>query len=141
MIPEVAVFSGTIRTFDVAVRDMVFRRIGEIVEGHASAYGVSADLEFDEGYPATINLPGNADFAAQVAAEVVGETAVSGEAEPEMGAEDFSYMIQARPGAYLFLGQGGGPDCHHPAYDFNDEIAPIGASFFARLVERAQPLG
>jgi hippurate hydrolase len=140
VIPEQAVFSGTIRTFDTDVRDMAFRRIEEIVQGHAAAFNVTAGLVFDEGYPATINCPDEAAFAVRVASEVVGDSAVTLEAEPEMGAEDFSYMMDARKGAYLFLGQGGGPDCHHPAYDFNDEIAPIGASFFARLVERAQPL-
>ncbi|MDJ0629879.1 MAG: M20 aminoacylase family protein [Rhodobacter sp.] len=140
VIPDTAVFSGTIRTFDANTRDMVFRRIGEIVEGHAPAFNVTARLDFDEGYPATVNNPENAAFAAGVAAEIVGEAAVDADHEQEMGAEDFSYMLQARPGAYLFLGQGDTAVCHHPAYDFNDEIAPIGASFFARLVERAQPV-
>ena len=141
VIPDTARFSGTIRTFDPRVREMVFRRIREIVAGHEGAFGVTCELEFDEGYPATVNAPEPTAFAARVAAEVVGEDAVTTDAVREMGAEDFSYMLNARPGAYLFLGQGEGPFCHHPAYDFNDEIAPIGASFFARLVERAQPLG
>ncbi|MDJ0827144.1 MAG: M20 aminoacylase family protein [Rhodobacter sp.] len=140
VIPDTARFSGTIRTFDAATRDMVFRRIREIVDGHASGFNVAAELAFDEGYPATVNTPEKAAFAADVAAEIVGADAVDGHHEKEMGAEDFSYMLQARPGAYLFLGQGNTVVCHHPAYDFNDEIAPIGASFFARLVERAQPV-
>jgi hippurate hydrolase len=141
VIPAQAVFSGTIRTFNKEVRAMVFRRIQEVVKGHEAVFGVTVDLEFDEGYPATINHAENVDFAAGVAAEIVGKDSVRTDAKREMGAEDFSYMIEARPGAYLFLGQGETADCHHPAYDFNDEIAPIGASFFARLVERAQPLG
>ncbi len=140
VIADRAVFSGTIRTFDTDVRAMAFRRIREIVDGTASAMNVEAALEFDEGYPATINDPDKTAFAAQVARDIAGEAGVHVAAEPEMGAEDFSYMLNARPGAYLFLGQGGGPYCHHPAYDFNDEIAPVGASFFARLVERAQPV-
>lgn len=140
VIGESAVFSGTVRTFDTDVRAMAFRRIEEIVAGTAQAMNVSAKLEFDEGYPATINDPAKTDFAAEVAREVSGDAAVSVAAEREMGAEDFSYMLNVRPGCYLFLGQGAGPYCHHPAYDFNDEVAPIGASFFARLVERAQPV-
>lgn len=140
VIPAQAVLSGTIRTFDKEVRAMVFRRIEEVAKGHEAVFGVSVDLEFDEGYPATVNHAENVDFAALVAADIVGADNVRTDAVRQMGAEDFSYMIEARPGAYLFLGQGETADCHHPAYDFNDEIAPIGASFFARLVERAQPL-
>ena len=141
VIPAEAVFSGTIRTFDKDVRAMAVKRIREVVAGVAAGYDVEFDLEFDEGYPATINHAEEAVFAAGVAAEVVGADKVSTEGQREMGAEDFSYMIEARPGAYLFLGQGDTAYCHHPAYDFNDDVAPIGASFFARLVERAQPLG
>ena len=87
-----------------------------------------------------MNEAGSAAFAAEVAREVSGEGAVNDNANREMGSEDFSYMLEARPGAYLFLGTGPGAGLHHPAYDFNDEAAPIGASFFARLVERAQPV-
>ena len=141
VIPDTAWFGGTIRTFDPEVRAMVFRRLKEVVEGHQAAFAVTAALEIDEGYPATVNAEAETAFAAGVAAEIVGQDAVVTDAEREMGAEDFSYMLNVRPGSYLFLGQGDGPSVHHPAYDFNDEIAPIGASFFARLVERAQPLG
>ena len=141
VIPAQAVFSGTIRTFEKDVRAMVFRRLQEIVKGHEAAFEVSAALEFDEGYPATVNDGDKVDFAADVAAEIVGADNVATDAVREMGAEDFSYMLESRPGAYLFLGQGDTAYCHHPAYDFNDDIAPIGASFFARLVERAQPAG
>jgi len=141
VIPAQAVFSGTIRTFDPAVQAMVDARLEALVAGHAAAFGVTADLVFDRGYPATVNDAEMAAFAAEVAREIAGPDRVDAAAPREMGAEDFSYMLNARPGAYLFLGQGDGPFCHHPAYDFNDEIAPIGASFFARLVERAQPVG
>ena len=139
VIPDTAFVQGTVRSFDPDVREMVERRMTEIVAGQAAAYGVTAELDFDRGYPATINDADRAAFAADVAAEVSGEDQVNRESEREMGAEDFSYMLQARPGAYLFLGQGPSAGLHHPAYDFNDEIAPVGASFFARLVERAQP--
>jgi len=141
IIPEEATFAATIRSFKPEVRDLLKKRIHEIVEGHATAYGVTAKVDYDWGYPATVNHPDQAAFAAEVASEVAGPAAVNGNAGREMGSEDFSYMLEARPGAYLFLGQGPGAGLHHPAYDFNDEVAPVGASFFARLVERALPLG
>ena len=118
---------------------MVERRFHEIVEGTAAAFGVSVEIRYDKGYPPTINDGEKARFAAEVAREVSGPEAVRDDSGREMGAEDFSYMLEARPGAYLFLGTGPGAGLHHPAFDFNDEAAPIGASFFARLVERALP--
>ena len=108
--------------------------------GHALAYGVTARIDYDWGYPATINHAEETDFAADVAREVVGEAQVDARSNREMGSEDFSYMLEARKGAYLFLGTGPGAGLHHPGFDFNDDAAPVGASFFARLVERAQPL-
>lgn len=140
IIPEVATFCATIRSFKPDVRALLKRRVHEIVEGHATAYGVRAEIDYDWGYPATVNHPDQAAFAAEVAREVVGTPAVNADAGREMGSEDFSYMLEARPGAYLFLGIGPGAGLHHPAYDFNDDAAPIGASFFSRLVERAQPV-
>ena len=140
IIPEEAMFCATIRCFNPEVRKLLKRRFHEIVEGHATAFGVTARVEYDWGYPATVNHPAQAAFAAEVAREVSGDAAVNAEAPREMGSEDFSYMLEARPGAYLFMGMGPGAGLHHPAYDFNDEAAPIGASFFARLVERALPL-
>ena len=140
IIPESGWFCATIRCFDPAVRALLKRRFHEIVEGHAMAFNVSAEVEYDWGYPATINHAEQAGFAAKVAAEVAGSDAVEANGAREMGSEDFSYMLEARPGAYLFMGTGPGAGLHHPAYNFNDEAAPIGASFFAQLVERAQPL-
>jgi amidohydrolase len=140
IIPEEAMFCATIRTFKPDVRALLKQRVHEIIAGHAAAYGVTATIDYDWGYPATINHPDEADFAASVAAEIAGEAAVDARAGREMGSEDFSYMLEARPGAYLFLGAGPGAGLHHPAYDFNDDLAPVGASFFARLVEKAQPL-
>ena len=140
IIPETAMFCATIRNFNPELRELVKRRFHEIVAGTAAAFGVSAEVDYDWGYPATVNDADKAAFAVGVAAEISGEDAVDGESGREMGAEDFSYMLEARPGAYLFLGTGPGAGLHHPAYDFNDEIAPVGASFFARLVERAQPV-
>ncbi|MDZ4135423.1 MAG: M20 aminoacylase family protein [Paracoccaceae bacterium] len=141
IIPQEAWFCATIRSFDAGVRNLLKRRFEEIVAGHAAAYGVAARVDYDWGYPPTINHPQQTEFAAQVAREVVGEVAVNARAGREMGAEDFAYMLEARPGAYLFMGTGPGAGLHHSAYDFNDEAAPVGATFFARLVEQAQPLG
>ncbi|NTT87514.1 M20 aminoacylase family protein [Tabrizicola fusiformis] len=140
IIPEEAMFCATIRCFKPDVRALLKKRFYEIVEGHAAAYGVQARIDYDWGYPATINHPDEAAFAAEVAREISGADAVNDNSVREMGSEDFSYMLEARPGAYLFLGTGPGAGLHHAAYDFNDEAAPVGASFFARLVERAQPL-
>ena len=140
IIPEEAMFCATIRCFKPDVRALLKKRFHEIVEGHAAAYGVSARVDYDWGYPATINHEAETEFAADVAREVAGSEAVDARANREMGSEDFSYMLEARPGAYLFMGTGPGAGLHHPAYDFNDEAAPVGASFFAALVERAQPL-
>ena len=141
VIPETAYINGTVRTFDKQVQAMVVRRMEEVVAGTAVAYGCEARLEFEFGYPPTVNDTAKAVFAAQVAEDVAGEAGVEPDVEPVMGAEDFSYMLEARPGAYLMLGQGDGAGVHHPQYNFNDEIAPIGASFLARLVETAQPVG
>lgn len=140
VIPDTAYINGTVRTFDPAVQAMVIRRMQEIVDGQAASYGVEARLEYERGYPATINDADKSAFAVEVASEISGAALVEPEGGREMGAEDFSYMLQECPGAYLFLGQGDGAGLHHPKYNFNDEVSPIGASFFARLVERAQPL-
>ncbi|SLN43575.1 putative hydrolase YxeP [Falsiruegeria litorea R37] len=140
VIPDTAYINGTVRTFDPAVQKMVMERMEQIVAGQATSYGVEAELVYEVGYPATINDAGKAGFAADVAREVVGEGKVVADAGREMGAEDFSYMLNVRPGAYLFLGQGASAGLHHPKYNFNDEVAPIGASFFARIVEKAQPV-
>ncbi|WP_137700087.1 M20 aminoacylase family protein [Marimonas lutisalis] len=141
IIPDTAHICGTVRTFDPEVRDLVERRMGEIVAGQAASFGVEVKLNYDRGYPPTVNHEKQAIFAAEVARDVVGETLVDDNATPLMAAEDFSYMLEARPGAYVFVGNGvDGAMVHHPAYDFNDEIAPVGASFLARLVEKAAPL-
>lgn len=135
VIPETMRLAGTVRSFDADLRDMVERRFAEIVAGQVASYGVTAKLDYIRNYPATINHADQTAFAVKVAQEVAGETNVISDRQPEMGAEDFSYMLEARPGSYLMLGQGIGPSCHHPAFNFNDDVAPIGASFFARLIE------
>ncbi|MDW4548672.1 M20 aminoacylase family protein [Defluviimonas sp. D31] len=141
IIPETAFFGATIRSFRPEVRARIQQRFEEIVAGHAAAYGVQAEIDYELGYPATVNASDQTAFAVETARDVSGAAAVEAEGGREMGAEDFSYLLEKRPGCYLFLGQGKGAGLHHPAYEFNDEAAPYGASFFARLVERAQPLG
>lgn len=140
IVPEEAYVGGTIRSFERSVQQMVWRRMEEIVAGQAASYGVEAVLRIDEGYPATINDAAKTAFAAEVAREVAQGGHVVTDRLKEMGAEDFSYMLNVRPGAYLFLGQGDGPVLHHPGFNFNDDVAPVGASFFARLVERGLPV-
>ncbi|MDA7430591.1 M20 family metallopeptidase [Primorskyibacter aestuariivivens] len=141
VIPDKATVAGTVRTYAPELRALAEKRIREIIDGVALTHGVAIELEFLRGYPPTVNHPDQTALAVQVAREVAGAGNVNDALEPEMGAEDFSYMLEARPGAFLMLGQGIGPSCHHPAFDFNDEVAPIGASFFARLVETRQPIG
>ena len=142
IIPETAYLGGTIRTFDPAVREMVRRRLSEIVAGQAASFAVAAELDYEEGYPATVNDADKTAFAARVAEEIAGLGGVDAAASREMGAEDFSYFLQQRPGAYLFIGNGeGSAGLHHPGFDFVDEAAPVGASFLARLVERAAARG
>ncbi|PKQ13907.1 MAG: amidohydrolase [Alphaproteobacteria bacterium HGW-Alphaproteobacteria-1] len=140
VIPDRAYVGASIRTFSEAVQAMVHRRLREVAEGVAAAHGVRAEVEIELGYPPTVNEARATEFACGIAREVVGEGAVIADRAREMGAEDFAYMLAARPGSYLFLGQGAGPGLHHPAFDFNDAVAPVGASFFARLIERALPL-
>ena len=139
IIPETAYINGTVRSFDKDVQRMVMDRLEAIVAGQAASYGVTATLDYEIGYPATVNDPARAEFAAEVAREVSAQVTV--DAPPKMGAEDFAYMLNERPGAYVFVGNGDTAGLHHPAYDFDDNTAPVDASFFARLVERALPVG
>ena len=141
IIPDTAYLSGTVRTFDKDVQAKIATRMKSICEGIATSYDVAVDLDYEYGYPTTVNDADKAALAAEIAKSVVGDTHVDGNTKPIFPAEDFAYMLEERPGAYLFLGQGEGAPVHHPDYDFNDEIAPLGASFFAKLVETVQPRG
>lgn len=132
IIPDKAWINGTVRTFEPAVQDMVQRRMKDIVAGQAASFGVKAELSYDRQYPATVNTADRAAFAAEVAADIAPTNPNAGR---EMGAEDFSYMLEVRPGAYLFVGNGDSAGLHHPEYEFNDAAAPYGASFFAKLIE------
>jgi hippurate hydrolase len=139
--PENAYINGTVRTFDKMVQDMVIKRMEEIVAGHALSFGVDCKLRYEKGYPPTINSPENVEIAALAAKDISGVNMVDDNAGQEMGAEDFSYLLEKRPGAYLFLGIGEAAGLHNTNYDFNDDASVYGASFFARLVEISQPLG
>jgi amidohydrolase len=137
IIPQSAWLNGTVRTLKAGTRDMVERRIREIVAGLASAMGAEARVEYRRNYPATVNHPAQTDFAAAVARKVAGESRVDTDAVPVMGAEDFSFMLEARPGAFIFLGNGDSAKLHHPSYDFNDAALPYGMSYWVELVETA----
>jgi hippurate hydrolase len=140
VIPREAKLIGTVRTFRPEVQDMVEERLARLVDSVAVAFGATASLNYTRTYPATINSGEHAEFAADVAAALVGDDRVTRQMAPSMGAEDFSFMLQVKPGAYLRLGQGGGAFLHNPRYDFNDEVLPLGAALFAGLVERSLPL-
>jgi len=135
IIPQTARLRGTARSFVPHVRDLLERRVHEVVEGIARAHGAKATLNYRRGYPVTRNHEEQTAFAAQVAAEVAGAERVDTDMAPVMGGEDFSYMLQARPGAFIFIGNGDSAGLHHPAYDFNDEAIPVGTSYWVRLVE------
>jgi len=139
--PENAYINGTVRTFDKRVQDMVIKRMEEIVSGHSLIFGLECKLRYEKGYPPTINSPENVKIAALAAQDISGFDMVDDNAGQEMGAEDFSYLLEKRPGAYLFLGIGAAAGLHNTNYDFNDDASVYGASFFARLVEMSQPLG
>jgi amidohydrolase len=141
VIPRECKLTGTVRTFRREVQDMIEERLGRLVDSVAMAFGATATLNYQRNYPATINTPAEAQFAGDVAASLVGEDKVVRNLPPSMGAEDFSFMLQTKPGAYLRLGQGGEGGCflHNSRYDFNDEVLPLGAALFATLAERAMP--
>lgn len=140
VIPDKAFVNGTVRTFSPEVREMVERRLKAIVEGQAASYDVEVRIDYVRGYPATVNDPDKTAFAVEVAREIAGDSGVEPDGGREMGAEDFAYFLEKRPGSYLFVGNGETAGLHHPEYDFDDETSAAGASFFARIVERAQPV-
>jgi hippurate hydrolase len=144
VIPDSVRLIGTVRSFRPETRDLAEARVREIVASVARALGASAELEYRRGYPATVNSEREAAFAASVGERVFGRENVVRDADPTMGGEDFSYMLLARPGAYIWLGQGGGPSgcfLHNPNYDFNDDVIPLGAGYLAALVEESLPIG
>ena len=140
VLPPAATLIGTARTLDQGVRLKLRERIRQVAEGVATAYGATASVSFKEGYPVTRNHPDQVAFAAEVAGEVAGTGEVDAAAPPLMAAEDFAYMLEEKPGAYIFIGNGASAGLHHPQYDFADAAIPFGTSYWVRLVERALPL-
>lgn len=143
VVPRDARLVGTVRTFSAKTQDNIERRLTELVHSIAAAFGASATLKYERVYPATVNTTREAEFAAGVADALVGPENVVRDLEPSMGSEDFSFMLQRRPGAYARLGQGGaegGCFLHNTRYDFNDAVIPIGAGYLAALAEAALPL-
>lgn len=129
---------GTVRTLDSEFRKIAETRIREIAEGTASALGASVEIRWERGYPVTVNTPENTVYAAEVARTIAGD--VDDDVDPIMPAEDFSYMLEERPGAYIFLGNGDTEMCHHPAYNFDDEAIPFGSSWYSGMVEARMPV-
>jgi hippurate hydrolase len=143
VIPREARLVGTVRTFRPQTQDAIERRLNDLVHSIAGAFGATAQLKYERAYPATVNTEREAEFAARVADMLVGADNVVRDLEPSMGSEDFSFMLQRRPGAYARLGQGGaegGCFLHNSRYDFNDEVIPLGAGYLAALAEQAMPL-
>ena len=145
VIPDYCEIQGTVRTFTIEVLDLIEKRMQEIAEHTCAAFGAQCDFSFQRNYPPTINSAPEAEFARQVMQDIVGADNVMAQ-EPTMGAEDFAYMLQAKPGAYCFIangegghrdvGHGAGPCMlHNPSYDFNDDLIPLGATYWVRLAE------
>jgi hippurate hydrolase len=151
VIPDEAVMIGTVRTFSTDVLDLIERRMHEIANGLAAGFNATVDFTFKRNYPPLVNHPEQTAFAIEAMRAVVGSDNVDTDVEPTMGAEDFAFMLQEKPGCYVFIGNGDGDhrhrghglgpcQLHNGSYDFNDHLLPIGASFWARLVEMSLPL-
>ena len=138
VIPQVVRMKGTVRTMDPKVQDDVQARVTQIVTGVASTFGAKAEIDYRRGYPVTINAPANTSYAAAVAQAVSGR--VDTNAAPLMGAEDFSFMLNERPGAYIFMGNGESAMLHHPSYNFDDNAIPFGSSWYVGMAEARMPL-
>ena len=139
VIPQTATLLGTVRTLLPEARDLLEKRVTETAQGIASAYGAKAVVHYQRNYPVTVNHPRETDFAVAVATEIAGRDRVEPNVTPIMGGEDFSFMLESRPGNMIWIGNGDTAACHHPAYDFNDTAIPHGISYWARLVEKAMP--
>jgi hippurate hydrolase len=134
VIPQTAELKGTVRTLTVEMRKLIEKRVREVVAGVAQMTGTKIDLKYERGYPVVVNHASQTDFATQVAKEIAGDANVR-EMAPMMGAEDFAYMLEQRPGAFIFCGNGDSAGLHHPAYNFNDDAIVFGTSYWVKLVE------
>ncbi len=135
VIPERAELAGTVRTLRKEVAATAQARMQAICDGIATTFGVAVDFDFNSNYPVTVNDPAQTVVAADVASTVAGDPQVHRGIQPLMGGEDFSYMLESRPGAFIFIGNGDSANLHHPAYDFNDEVIPHGVSYWVKLAE------
>jgi hippurate hydrolase len=136
VIPETVTLRGTVRTMSTEMRDLAAKRVPEIINGVAATFGGAADVNYIKGYPVMENHPEQTEFAASVAASVSGSCE---EAPLVMGGEDFAYMLEERPGAYILVGNGDTASVHHPEYNFSDEVIPAGCSWWAEIVEQRMP--
>ena len=141
VISQTAKITGTVRTLDGDVQDLIEARLNEFVPQFARSFGAEASIRYARGYPVTVNSPAQTAFAAEVARDVAGAERVDDDAPPSMGGEDFSFMLEKRPGAYIFLGNGDSSELHTDTYDFNDAVIPVGTSYWVRLAEKALPVG
>jgi hippurate hydrolase len=144
VIPEQIVLRGTVRTFDKDVQDLIERRMRTLVDGIAAMFEMTATVRYERRYPATVNSETETQHAMRAAAAVVGATNVDTNPTPEMGSEDFAFMLNVKPGCYVWLGAGNGadtPNIHNPRYDFNDDVLAIGASYWVALAEQQMPAG
>ncbi|MEM8841444.1 MAG: amidohydrolase, partial [Pseudomonadota bacterium] len=141
VIAETMRLKGTVRTLDSDVQDMVEAKMHKMVEHLALAFDAKATLDYERNYPVTSSTAAEAAFATRVAQEVAGMDKVDPATPPQLGAEDFSFMLNARPGAFIFVGNGDTAGCHHPEFDFDDDAIPLGCSYWARLAEKGMPIG
>ena len=139
VIPQTVQLRGTARSLAPEVRDLLEKRLPVVVESTATAYGAKAKLTYKRGYPVLVNHDKQTEFAASVAGQIAGQDKVDTGLPPMMGAEDFSFMLNARPGAFIWIGNGASAGLHHPSYNFNDEAIPFGTSYWVKLVETALP--
>ncbi|GAU81122.1 M20 aminoacylase family protein [Bosea sp. BIWAKO-01] len=139
VIPQTVEIKGSVRTLTPAMRDLAQKRILEIADGLAKAFDLKCEVDYDRGYPVTFNHAGQTDFVTSATRNVFGKDAIDTEIPPVMGSEDFSFMLEERPGAYIFMGNGDSAGLHHPAYEFNDAAIPVGVTYWASLVEIAMP--
>ena len=136
IIPQRAEMTGTVRTLEPEVLDLVEARMGVLVPKIAEAFGATAVCQYERNYPLTVNHADQTDKAIAIARDVAGDNEVNPDIAPLMGGEDFSFMLNARPGAFIFTGNGESAGLHHPAYDFDDNVIPHGASYWGRMAEK-----
>ena len=139
IVPQHVKMSGTVRALEPSVRDLLHKRVVETAEAIGTAYGAKVKVDYHRSYPVTVNHAKETDFAVKVAGGIVGADKVEPNVTPVMGGEDFSFMLEARPGNVIWIGNGDTAACHHPAYDFDDAAIPFGVTYWARLVEQGMP--